>query len=57
MTLPRYTGSFSVLQEKGGFGRRVREEFTEACTKYIRGLLHERREGWVNMVQTLFVCH
>jgi hypothetical protein len=41
LTYPRYTGSFSVLQEKGGFGRGVWEEFTEACAGYIGGLLYE----------------
>lgn len=50
-------GSFSVLQEKSGFRRGVWEEFAEARTNYVRGLLHERREGWVNMARVLFVCH
>lgn len=50
-------GSFSVLQEKSGFGRGVWEEFAEARTNYVRGLLHERREGWVNMARVLFMCY
>lgn len=50
-------GSFSVLQEKSGFGRGVWEEYAEARTNHVRGLLYERREGWVSMARVLFVYH
>jgi hypothetical protein len=50
-------GSFSFLQEKSGFGRGVWEEFAEARANYIRGLLYERRKGWVNMDRVLLACH